>query len=71
MPLAPTPMNDLVLMNSVQPARFVPAAPPPAVLPEKQLVRGAERWYVYVDNGIPMFFAEDSILRHLYSLPGL
>lgn len=58
MPLVPTPTDRFGADEFCATCQICTnACPPVAILPEKQLVRGVERWYVDFDKCIP-FFAE-------------
>ena len=59
-PLAETPKREFGVDDFCQNCRVCEeACPPYAIGPEKQMVRGVERWYVDFDACIP-FFAETS-----------
>jgi ferredoxin len=59
-PFAPTPARDFGIDGFCQNCRVCEdACPPLAIAPEKQTVRGTEKWYVDFDRCIP-FFAETS-----------
>ena len=59
-PFAPTPSRQFGIDDFCSRCRVCEkACPPEAIAPLKQLVRGAEKWYVDFDRCIP-FFAESS-----------
>lgn len=55
-PFAPTPKRDLGVDDFCMNCRICEdACPPEALFPEKQTVRGAEKWYVDFDKCLPYF----------------
>ena len=59
-PFAPTPRGELHVDAFCLNCRICEdACPPEALFPQKQTVRGVEKWYVDFDSCIP-FFAETS-----------
>jgi len=55
-PFAPTPAKEHGIDNFCQNCRICEdACPPEALLPDKQTVRGAKKWYVDFDKCLPFF----------------
>lgn len=75
-PFAPTPKREFGIDDFCSNCRICEdACPPIAIAPDKQMVRGVERWYVDFDTCIP-FFAENSgcaicIVECPWSRPGI
>ena len=65
-PFAPTPRREFGVDDFCQNCRVCEnACPPEAISPEKQTVRGQEKWYVDFDKCLP-FFQPDLRLCDLY-----